>query len=120
MLVAFGTMKALVQAYGGLMAGLHQNFGTYAPRDALRDRSTDVGLGIAESAFWFEGQIDTGSPSARKDITSSLTVAGNLKLKNCVVLCKSCHYSVHAGGNYRTTARYGFVGACLSTRKSGK
>ena len=22
---------------------------------------------------------------------------------------KSCHYSVHAGGNYRTTAQYGFV-----------
>jgi len=26
---------------------------------------------------------------------------GTSQLDNCVVICQSCHYSVHEGGNYR-------------------
>jgi len=26
---------------------------------------------------------------------------GTDSLDNCVILCQSCHYSVHEGGNYR-------------------
>ena len=30
---------------------------------------------------------------------------GDNSLRNCVIICESCHYSVHEGGNYR----YGMV-----------
>jgi 5-methylcytosine-specific restriction endonuclease McrA len=26
---------------------------------------------------------------------------GSNELENCVIICQSCHYSVHEGGNYR-------------------
>ena len=31
---------------------------------------------------------------------------GTNNLNNCVILCKSCHYSAHEGGNYRNKASY--------------
>ena len=31
---------------------------------------------------------------------------GTNMLSNCVILCESCHYSVHAGGNYKNRAFY--------------
>ena len=31
---------------------------------------------------------------------------GTNDLDNCVIICKSCHYSVHEGGNYRNKADY--------------
>ena len=31
---------------------------------------------------------------------------GNNFLSNCVILCYSCHYSVHQGGNFRNRASY--------------
>jgi len=30
-----------------------------------------------------------------------IKLCGNNSLDNCVILCWSCHYSVHEGGNYR-------------------
>lgn len=34
---------------------------------------------------------------------------GPLTLENCIVLCKSCHYSVHSGGHWKFTRQYDFV-----------
>lgn len=31
---------------------------------------------------------------------------GKNMLSNCVILCESCHYSVHEGGRYRNRAKY--------------
>jgi HNH endonuclease len=28
-------------------------------------------------------------------------VGGDASLENCVVICRSCHYSAHGGGDYR-------------------
>jgi hypothetical protein len=36
-------------------------------------------------------------------------MGGPLTLENCVVLCKSCHYSVHQGGRWKFTDQYDFV-----------
>jgi 5-methylcytosine-specific restriction endonuclease McrA len=36
-------------------------------------------------------------------------MGGPLTLENCVVLCKSCHYSVHRGGHWKYTEQYNFV-----------
>ncbi len=30
-----------------------------------------------------------------------LKFGGTASVDNCVILCESCHYSVHEGGNYR-------------------
>ena len=30
-----------------------------------------------------------------------IKLGGTAALDNCVILCESCHYSVHEGGNYR-------------------
>jgi 5-methylcytosine-specific restriction endonuclease McrA len=27
---------------------------------------------------------------------------GNNSVSNCVIICESCHYSIHEGGNYRS------------------
>src|SRR4051794_34318896 len=37
-----------------------------------------------------------------------IRVGGTNELSNCVILCQSCHYSAHEGGNYRR----GTVVAC--------
>ena len=37
-------------------------------------------------------------------------LGGGNNLSNCVILCQSCHYSVHEGGKYRT-------GMIVGTRK---
>ena len=31
---------------------------------------------------------------------------GTNNLSNCVILCESCHYSVHEGGYYRNNSKY--------------
>ena len=31
---------------------------------------------------------------------------GDNKLSNCVILCQSCHYSAHRGGDYRNKGTY--------------
>lgn len=31
---------------------------------------------------------------------------GTSLVSNCVVICQSCHYSAHQGGNYRNKAAY--------------
>ena len=31
---------------------------------------------------------------------------GTNMLSNCVILCESCHYSVHEGGHYRNKSKY--------------
>jgi hypothetical protein len=36
-------------------------------------------------------------------------MGGPLTLDNCVVLCKSCHYSVHRGGHFAYTQQYDSV-----------
>ena len=28
-------------------------------------------------------------------------IGGDNSLQNCVIICQSCHYSVHEGGNYK-------------------
>ena len=30
-----------------------------------------------------------------------IKLGGTEALENCVILCQSCHYSIHEGGNYR-------------------
>src|ERR1700712_3733971 len=36
-------------------------------------------------------------------------LGGPLTEANCVVLCKSCHYSVHRGGHWKYTQQYNSV-----------
>lgn len=31
---------------------------------------------------------------------------GANQLSNCVIICESCHYSVHGGGNYRNLGKF--------------
>jgi len=39
--------------------------------------------------------------SARAHHVKHVKLGGSNNLGNCVVICWSCHYSVHEGGNYR-------------------
>jgi len=39
--------------------------------------------------------------SAQAHHVRHVKFGGSDALDNCVILCQSCHYSVHEGGNYR-------------------
>jgi len=38
---------------------------------------------------------------ARAHHINHVKLQGSSNVNNCVILCQSCHYSVHEGGNYR-------------------
>lgn len=48
--------------------------------------------GRAEHAF---------GEGARAHHVTHVKFGGSDAVENCVILCESCHYSVHEGGNYR-------------------
>jgi 5-methylcytosine-specific restriction endonuclease McrA len=53
------------------------------------------GLGEAGRASHDYGE------SAQAHHVRHIKFGGTAALDNCVIICQSCHYSVHEGGNYR-------------------
>lgn len=50
-----------------------------------------------------EGRIDHKyGEAARAHHVVHLQQGGSNDLANCVILCESCHYSAHEGGNFRS------------------
>jgi hypothetical protein len=44
-------------------------------------------------------------------------LGGPVSLENCIVLCRSCHYSVHRGGHWKYTQQYDSVQSLPMTLK---
>jgi 5-methylcytosine-specific restriction endonuclease McrA len=59
-----------------------------------------ISLGKAASSYHKFGEI------AQAHHMKHCQLGGSSDLSNCVILCYSCHYSVHNGGDYRNRARY--------------
>jgi 5-methylcytosine-specific restriction endonuclease McrA len=53
------------------------------------------GLGNAGQAVHKYGE------GAQAHHVKHIKLGGTDRLENCVILCQSCHYSAHEGGNYR-------------------
>ena len=54
-----------------------------------------AGLGRTDQALHKFGE------SAQAHHIKHVKVGGTNNISNCVVICGSCHYSVHEGGNFR-------------------
>ena len=57
------------------------------------ERISALGLGAQQNHHFGE--------AAHAHHMTPVRLGGKATLNNCVILCQSCHYSAHEGGNYR-------------------
>jgi hypothetical protein len=88
--------------------GPHANFPTRIQSDALKRQKKICACcgtkitGIGEAGR--RGHEFGEGAKAHHVIPHKLN--GPLTLENCVIICGSCHYSAHVGGNWRDTTIY--------------
>jgi 5-methylcytosine-specific restriction endonuclease McrA len=64
------------------------------------NRCASCGTAIAQLGNAGRAQHEFGESADAHHIVH-VKFGGSADLENCVVLCSSCHYSAHEGGNYR-------------------
>lgn len=85
------------------MARRPQNFTRATQRLALaRQKNLCASCGTPISALGDAGrEMHRFGEGAQAHHVRHVKLGGTNSLENCVVLCWSCHYGVHEGGNYR-------------------
>lgn len=90
------------------MADDHQNFPPHIQRQALqRQRHRCASCGTPVTAIG-QGGVERHrfGEGAQAHHVVPHKMGGPLTLNNCVVVCRSCHYSAHQGGLWRDISIY--------------
>jgi 5-methylcytosine-specific restriction endonuclease McrA len=85
------------------MGGRSQEFTRKTKLAALqrqKHRCASCGTSIGELGYAGQAAHEFGE-TAEAHHVKHVKSGGTNTLENCVILCWSCHYSAHEGGNYR-------------------